>query len=65
MAGLEFGEDTGPNPGSEFVFFAGSEFGERTWPIPGLELGFNVQRRDWAKPWFGRFGVQRKEWFKP
>ena len=31
LAGLEFGERNGLNPGSEF--------GERTWPNPNLELG--------------------------
>ena len=72
---MEFGERTGPTPGSEFGFgerfytgSAGSEFGERTRSNPGssgLEKGTGrtlvrqVWRKDSAEPWFGRFGVRR------
>ena len=58
--GSEFRKMYGPNPGS-----AGSEFGERTWPNPDSEFGFGVLKKEWAEPWFGRFGVWRKNLFFP
>ena len=48
MAGFEFGEDTGPNPGSEFGF--------RVWRKERVEpffCRFRVWRKNLANPWFG------------
>ena len=56
--GSEFRKRYGPNPGS-----AGSEFGERTWPNPDVEFAFGVRKKEWAEPWFSRFGVWRKNLF--
>ena len=41
MAGSEFGERNGPNPG-----LAGSKFGERAWLNPYSEFGFRVRRTE-------------------
>ena len=38
------------------IYSLGLDFGERTWANPGWEFGFGVLRRDYAEPWFGRFG---------
>ena len=59
LAGLEFGEKTGPNTGLEFGFgerngpnpgSTGFEFGERTWPNPDLEIGSEFGERNGPNP---------------
>ena len=75
LAGLWFGERTGPNPGSagselgerkgQNPDLAGLEFGEKTGPNPGFDFGFGVRRKERAKPWFSMLGAWRKNLAEP